>query len=48
MQVTSQTSELMQERIRRVPDRVAAITAAILDRNFHTFAELTMKVSIKE
>lgn len=46
MQLTVQTSELLQDRIDRVvPARMKAISEAIKSKDFNTFAELTMKDS---
>ncbi|ORX56241.1 diphosphomevalonate decarboxylase [Hesseltinella vesiculosa] len=45
MQQTIESSPLMQERLRVVPGRMAAMTQAILDRDFPAFAELTMQDS---
>lgn len=46
MQHTVETSELMQARISTVvPQRMASIKQAILDRDFATFAEITMRDS---
>ncbi|XP_021379350.1 diphosphomevalonate decarboxylase-like isoform X2 [Mizuhopecten yessoensis] len=45
MQVTMATSQLLKERIRSVPDKIEQITQAIHDRDFKTFAEITMKDS---
>ncbi|XP_060080383.1 diphosphomevalonate decarboxylase-like [Ylistrum balloti] len=45
MQITMKTSELLQGRIRCVPDKVEKINQAINDRDFQTFAEITMKDS---
>lgn len=45
MQHTIQTSPLMKERIQVVPGRMERMKTAILERDFQTFAELTMKDS---
>ncbi|XP_052249182.1 diphosphomevalonate decarboxylase-like isoform X2 [Dreissena polymorpha] len=45
MEVTVETSSLMKQRIRLVPDRIKEMTSAIEKRDFHKFAELTMKDS---
>lgn len=45
MQTTVETSQLIQERVRCVPQRVEQITQAILCKDFQKFAELTMKDS---
>lgn len=46
MQTTVETSELFAERVRRiVPKRMEAIQKAIANRDFATFAEITMKDS---
>ena len=45
MQTTVETSPLLKYRADViVPDRMVAMTAAIKDRDFETFADLTMKV----
>ncbi|XP_048764779.1 diphosphomevalonate decarboxylase-like isoform X2 [Ostrea edulis] len=45
MQTSVETSELLQQRIQTVPDRVEQMKQAILKKDFHTFAEITMKES---
>ncbi|KAI9208824.1 diphosphomevalonate decarboxylase [Polychytrium aggregatum] len=46
MQSTVETSELLRERIREVvPRRMSEITKAILEKDFNSFAEITMKDS---
>ncbi|XP_069113976.1 diphosphomevalonate decarboxylase-like [Argopecten irradians] len=45
MQVTMETSELIKERIGSIPDKVEQISQAINNRDFKTFAEITMKDS---
>ncbi|ORX99066.1 diphosphomevalonate decarboxylase [Basidiobolus meristosporus CBS 931.73] len=45
MQTTVETSPLLQERLRVVPERMKAMSEAILKRDFPAFAELTMKDS---
>ncbi|KAI9311585.1 diphosphomevalonate decarboxylase [Dichotomocladium elegans] len=45
MQDTIETSPLMAERLRVVPARMAAMKKAIHERDFETFAELTMRDS---
>lgn len=45
MQHTVQTSPLMQERLRVVPERMEKMKKAILERDFQTFAEITMRDS---
>ncbi|XP_033754276.1 diphosphomevalonate decarboxylase-like isoform X2 [Pecten maximus] len=45
MQVTMETSELLKERIQSLPNKTEQITQAICDRDFKTFAEITMKDS---
>lgn len=46
MQLTAETSTLFQHRISSVvPKRVQEMVKAIKDRNFHQFAEITMKDS---
>ena len=42
MQRTVQTSTLLRERLRVVPERMAAIETAIRDRDFDSFAQITM------
>ncbi|XP_052815553.1 diphosphomevalonate decarboxylase-like isoform X2 [Mya arenaria] len=42
MQVTMETSSLMAARLGVIDQRIEKITAAILKKDFHTFAELTM------
>lgn len=42
MQLTVETSPLLQERLRVVPGRMDAISAAIRDRDFDKFAAITM------
>ena len=45
MQLTIKTSPLMKYRVEMVPQRVEKMISAIKSRDFHTFAELTMKDS---
>ncbi|KAI9253455.1 diphosphomevalonate decarboxylase [Phascolomyces articulosus] len=45
MQHTVQSSPLMQERLNIVPGRMEGMKKAILERDFQTFAELTMRDS---
>ncbi|KAI7869063.1 diphosphomevalonate decarboxylase [Spinellus fusiger] len=45
MQNTLQSSPLMKERLEVVPGRMERMKKAILDRDFETFAELTMRDS---
>ena len=45
MSRTAETSELMQARLKGLPARLTAITTAIEQRDFATFAELTMRDS---
>lgn len=45
MQKTVQTSELLAERIRSVEKRIGILSQAILNKDFHMFAEQTMKES---
>lgn len=45
MQTTVMTSELMQHRIKMVPKHTQDIIKAIQDRDFPTFAKITMQVS---
>lgn len=42
MQLTVETSELLQERIRQVPKRMAEMCKAIQEKDYDAFAELTM------
>lgn len=44
MQTTVMTSELMQHRIKMVPKHTQDIIKAIQDRDFPTFAKITMQV----
>lgn len=44
MQSTYTTSDLMAERLRILPERVKQVEQAILNKDFHTFAECAMKV----
>ena len=44
MQTTVVTSELMQHRIQLVPQHVDKMIKAIKNRDFATFAEITMQV----
>ncbi|KAI8084448.1 diphosphomevalonate decarboxylase [Halteromyces radiatus] len=45
MQQTIETSRLMKERLQLVPELMDAMTKAILDKDFQSFAELTMRDS---
>ncbi|KAI8384337.1 diphosphomevalonate decarboxylase [Radiomyces spectabilis] len=45
MQHTIQTSPLMKERVKIVPERMQAMKDAILSKDFQSFAELTMRDS---
>ena len=45
MQATVETSNLMQQRVRHVQDRIEQITLAIRDRDFAKFGEMTMRDS---
>ncbi|XP_061196933.1 diphosphomevalonate decarboxylase-like [Saccostrea echinata] len=45
MQTTVATSELLQQRLQTVPQKVDKIKQAILNKDFHSFAEITMKDS---
>jgi diphosphomevalonate decarboxylase len=44
MQTSVETSELLRQRMQTVPERVEKMKQAILKKDFHTFAEITMKV----
>ena len=48
MQTTVQSSELLQQRLSSLSIREQQITEAINNRDFKTFAEVTMKVLSKE
>lgn len=46
MKTTVETSELLKHRIEKVvPERITALKAAIFNRDFNKFAEITMKDS---
>ncbi|KAK6185957.1 hypothetical protein SNE40_008084 [Patella caerulea] len=45
MQTSVQNSRLLEKRIEVVPERMTNITKAIKEKDFHTFAEITMKDS---
>ncbi|XP_054164430.1 diphosphomevalonate decarboxylase-like [Oppia nitens] len=45
MQLTVQTSRLMQQRLKEMPDKIQAMTRAIKDRDFHRFAEIAIRES---
>lgn len=45
MQTTVKTSELMQQRVKVVPQHVRHMTEAILKKDFDTFASITMRES---
>ncbi|KAI8824076.1 diphosphomevalonate decarboxylase [Fimicolochytrium jonesii] len=45
MQATVETSELLQERIKQVPKRMEDMKAAIHNKDYDAFAELTMRDS---
>jgi len=44
MQTTVNTSQLLHHRIQNISQKQNSITQAIKDKNFQTFAEITMKV----
>lgn len=44
MQTTVKTSELLQHRVTLIPGYMETMRKAIKDRDYRTFAELTMKV----
>ena len=47
MQLSVETSDLMQQRTEEVvPQRMVHMKQAIQDKDFETFAELTMKVIV--
>jgi mevalonate pyrophosphate decarboxylase len=48
MQTTVQSSELLQQRLSSLSIKEKKITEAISNRDFKTFAEITMKVLNKE
>ncbi|KAK3085385.1 hypothetical protein FSP39_002567 [Pinctada imbricata] len=45
MQSSVETSSLLHQRLQTVPQKEEKITQAIIDRDFQTFAEITMKDS---
>ena len=46
MQSTVETSPLLERRIQSIPDKLKDIRQAILDKDFPTFAKITMQVCI--
>lgn len=44
MQTSVETSDLLHQRLQGVPKRIERIKKAILRKDFHSFAEITMKV----
>ena len=47
MQTTVETSELMQQRVNKVTQHTDDIIKAIRERDFPTFAAITMKVRLR-
>lgn len=44
MQTSVETSDLLHQRLQGLPKRIERIKKAILKKDFHSFAEITMKV----
>lgn len=44
MQTSVETSQLLQQRLQGVPKQLEKIKCAIQNKDFHSFAEITMRV----